>query len=249
MRIGRKAPGGAQRRHVKRQHKMVSDRSGFVFPANEVVRQWDGLLVHKDEEEPRHPQEFVRGVVDDYAVRNPRPRAPYEATLFEGDAKSFLYLVDRDGNELVDRDGNFLVTRDQTLSISDNLYLVDRDGNELVDRDGNLLVTREQAFSISDNIILANLGLVKDISRVIFSFSALSGSKDRLNIYTSEDGVEYTGLTSPFVDIVRGFQVGDVVSVSIGRRAQYVAMRFDSIDGSTIRSSFVLTQFDVIGEV
>ena len=218
MRIGRKAPGGAQRRHVKRQHKMVSDRSGFVFPANEVVRQWDGLLVHKDEEEPRHPQEFVRGVVDDYAVRNPRPRAPYEATLFEGDAKSFLYLVDRDGNELVDRDGN-------------------------------LLVTREQAFSISDNIILANLGLVKDISRVIFSFSALSGSKDRLNIYTSEDGVEYTGLTSPFVDIVRGFQVGDVVSVSIGRRAQYVAMRFDSIDGSTIRSSFVLTQFDVIGEV
>jgi len=215
MRIGKRHN---ERQYRNRQHRMVSDRSGFVFPANEIVRQWDGLLVHKDEEEPRHPQEFVRGVVDDYAVRNPRPRAPYEATLSEGDATSFLYLVDRDGNELVDRDGN-------------------------------LLVTRDQIFSSGDNIILADLGSVKDVSRVIFSFSGLSDGKDRLNIYTSEDGVEYTGLVSPFVDIVRGFQVGDIVSVSIGRRARYVAMRFDSIDGSTIRPSFVLTQFDVIGEV
>lgn len=63
---------------------MISDRSGFRYPASEIVRQWDGLLVAKREEEPRHPQEFVRGVVDDYAVRNPRPPAPYEATVSTG---------------------------------------------------------------------------------------------------------------------------------------------------------------------
>lgn len=63
----------AKRNRSKGDYLVVSDRSGIAYPANEIVRQWDGLLVHKSEEEPRHPQEFVRGVVDDYTVRDLKP--------------------------------------------------------------------------------------------------------------------------------------------------------------------------------
>ena len=34
---------------------------------------WDGLRVHKDFWEPRHPQDFVRSRPDDQSVRDARP--------------------------------------------------------------------------------------------------------------------------------------------------------------------------------
>ena len=197
---------------------MVSDRSGLVFPANEIVRQWDGLLVHKDEEEPRHPQEFVRGVVDDYAVRNPRPPAPYEATVSTGNTATF------------------------------SVELVDRDGNELVDRDGNILRTRGAIFGPSDNIVQADIGSVKSVSFVKFKFTELNTSKNRLNIYTSEDGSTYQRLDIPFVDMVRDFTLGEEAMIPVGRRARYVALRFEPI-GTQVQANLTLTQFDVIGEV
>ena len=36
--------------------KAVSDRSGFAYPYNEMVKEWNGSLVHKSEFEPKHPQ-------------------------------------------------------------------------------------------------------------------------------------------------------------------------------------------------
>jgi len=36
-------------------------------------KTWDGLWVHKSEWEPRHPQDFVKGVKDHQAVSEPRP--------------------------------------------------------------------------------------------------------------------------------------------------------------------------------
>ena len=36
--------------------KAISDRSGMEFPYNEMVREWNGSLVHKSEFEPKHPQ-------------------------------------------------------------------------------------------------------------------------------------------------------------------------------------------------
>lgn len=197
---------------------MVSDRSGFVFPASEIVRQWDGLLVHESEEEPRHPQEFVRGVVDDYAVRNPRPPAPYESTVSTGNTATF------------------------------SVELVDRDGNELVDRNGNILRTRGSVFTASDNIVLADIGSIKSVSFVKFKFTELNASQHRLNIYTSEDGSDYEGLVTPFVDMVRDFTVGVEVMVPIGRRARYVALRFEPIQVQ-VQANLTLAQFDVIGEI
>ena len=34
----------------------ISDRSGFRYPMAEMRREWNGLLVHESEYEPKHPQ-------------------------------------------------------------------------------------------------------------------------------------------------------------------------------------------------
>ena len=36
--------------------KAISDRSGQEFPYSEMVKEWNGLLVHTSEFEPKHPQ-------------------------------------------------------------------------------------------------------------------------------------------------------------------------------------------------
>ena len=36
--------------------KAISDRSGMEFPYQEMVKEWNGMLVHKSEFEPKHPQ-------------------------------------------------------------------------------------------------------------------------------------------------------------------------------------------------
>lgn len=52
----------------------VSDRSGFRYRLRDMRKEWNGLLVGKDEYEPKHPQlEPVPRVVDAEALRNPRP--------------------------------------------------------------------------------------------------------------------------------------------------------------------------------
>jgi hypothetical protein len=40
--------------------KAISDRSGMEFPYTEMVKEWNGMLVHKSEYEARHPQDEVR---------------------------------------------------------------------------------------------------------------------------------------------------------------------------------------------
>ena len=36
--------------------KAISDRSGMAFPYTEMVKEWNGSLVHYSEFEPKHPQ-------------------------------------------------------------------------------------------------------------------------------------------------------------------------------------------------
>lgn len=50
------------------------DRTGFKVPANETMREWDGKIVWRHVYEPRHPQDFVRGVREDNTVPFARPR-------------------------------------------------------------------------------------------------------------------------------------------------------------------------------
>lgn len=50
----------------------ICDISGRKVRASETVKTWDGLIVHRDEYEARHPQDFVRGRKDRQNVPEPR---------------------------------------------------------------------------------------------------------------------------------------------------------------------------------
>ena len=54
--------------------KAISDRSGMEFPYNEMVREWNGMLVHKSEFEAKHPQLETRSYAGDgHGLANARP--------------------------------------------------------------------------------------------------------------------------------------------------------------------------------
>lgn len=55
------------------EHLVVCDRSGKIYDSSNAKKEWNGLIVGRDEWEPRHPQEFRRGIREDIAVREARP--------------------------------------------------------------------------------------------------------------------------------------------------------------------------------
>lgn len=59
--------------YIPGQNWCICDVCGFDFRAGQMRRRWDNLLVCPEDWEPRHPQDFVRGVRDDTrpAVVNP----------------------------------------------------------------------------------------------------------------------------------------------------------------------------------
>ena len=62
--------------------KAISDRSGFAFPYNEMVKEWNGSLVHKSEFEAKHPQlEPRKHKPDGQALSNARPPVALNLSL------------------------------------------------------------------------------------------------------------------------------------------------------------------------
>lgn len=60
----------------------ISDRSGLQFPYSEMVREWNGSLVHTSEYEPKQPQLEPKPVGSDaQALYNPRPQPASKASL------------------------------------------------------------------------------------------------------------------------------------------------------------------------
>jgi hypothetical protein len=52
----------------------ISDRSGMAFPYNEMVREWNGALVHVSEYEPKQPQLDPKPTsADPQALQRARP--------------------------------------------------------------------------------------------------------------------------------------------------------------------------------
>lgn len=58
---------------------MVDDESGLTHYASEMVKRWDGAMVHRSNNEPRHPQEFVKAYPDPEGLTIIRPDVPAEA--------------------------------------------------------------------------------------------------------------------------------------------------------------------------
>ena len=72
----------------------ISDRSGLRFPYDEMVREWNGSLVHMSEYEPKQPQLEPKPVGSDpQALFNPRPQPASKASLILLDTNPFTTVI------------------------------------------------------------------------------------------------------------------------------------------------------------
>ena len=72
----------------------ISDRSGLKFPYDEMVREWNGSLVHTSEFEPKQPQLEPKPVGSDpQALYNPRPQPASKTSLILLDNNPFTTVI------------------------------------------------------------------------------------------------------------------------------------------------------------
>ena len=72
----------------------ISDRSGMAFPYDEMVREWNGSLVHYSEFEAKQPQLQPKPVGSDpQALYNPRPQPESKASLILLDNNPFTSVI------------------------------------------------------------------------------------------------------------------------------------------------------------
>ena len=72
----------------------ISDRSGLRFPYDEMVREWNGSLVHFSEYESKQPQLEPKPVGSDpQALYNPRPQPSSKTSLILLDSNPFTTVI------------------------------------------------------------------------------------------------------------------------------------------------------------
>ena len=106
--------------------KRISDRSGMAFPYNEMVKEWNGSIVHISEFEPKPPQlEPLPIVTDPEALENAKPQTAISRVFVggaDGPINAGRTVVKPDGSD-ADYDGrgfgltaNQFETADQVVS-------------------------------------------------------------------------------------------------------------------------------------
>ena len=68
-------------RNITHEHYIRCDNTGLRVLSGDSRKQWDNQIVWKGQFDERNPQEFVRGVVDNFAVMDARPESPDFVTL------------------------------------------------------------------------------------------------------------------------------------------------------------------------
>jgi len=127
----------------------IFDRSGLRFPYTEMVREWNGSLVHYSEYEPKQPQLEPKPVGNDpQALQNPRVQAESTAQLI---------LLDNNPFEIIISGGNTYV----------NVYSLDhqRKADSKVRLRGAPLVTSSGTGG-PDSYNLQSYNVIPDISGV-----------------------------------------------------------------------------------
>ena len=77
-----------------KRSQAISDRSGMAFPYTEMVREWNGSLVHTSEYEAKQPQLEPKPVgSDSIALYNPRPKPASVASLILLDPNPFTTII------------------------------------------------------------------------------------------------------------------------------------------------------------
>ena len=68
--------------YKKGSWKFICEVCGQQHKAEQMRKRWDGAIVCPRDWEPRHPQDFVRGVKDTPSVPISRPEAPDQFIAF-----------------------------------------------------------------------------------------------------------------------------------------------------------------------
>ena len=98
--------------------KAVSDRSGLAFPYNEMVKEWNGSLVHYSEFEEKHPQlEPKKHTADPEALKNAKPEVKLYGSdqLYNGSISTLEQALGIKASEKIIR-GSFTLASGNTLA-------------------------------------------------------------------------------------------------------------------------------------
>lgn len=112
----------ADRFYVPGTFYRVCDRTGFKTRSYDTRMQWNNLIVRKEVWEPRQPQDFVKGVVDDQTVPLPRPRS---VSAYDGPLHTFITTAANIGDLLIE------VNSSERMYAGDQIDLVLDDGTLL----------------------------------------------------------------------------------------------------------------------
>jgi hypothetical protein len=77
------------------------DRCGFKFKAEDLVKEWTGLMVCKQDYEPRHPSDLFRVPKEDTAVPWSRPEPTWVFLTSNLESQSSENLLTESGDNLV----------------------------------------------------------------------------------------------------------------------------------------------------
>ena len=135
------------------------DRCGFKYKASQLREEWDGFIVCKDCWEPRHEQDFIRGIEDDPSVPWTRPfnSNPTDTTSINGSGIKSPYQSVKYGDA------------DVTYTWSDTL--------------SNILIF-DSELTANRTITLAGSPSKNDILQVYKTITTGAGSLDIGGVYT-----------------------------------------------------------------
>lgn len=92
-------------RYRKGDWKVICDRCGLQFHASELRRTWDGLYVCRADYEPRHPQDFVKGIPDKQSVPWTRTEGTF---VLAGDVSVGTEYGNDEGDESTTNSTNYV---------------------------------------------------------------------------------------------------------------------------------------------
>jgi hypothetical protein len=148
----------------------IDDRTGFATRAESTRQEWTGLIVEKGRWEPRQPQDFVKGVVDDQTVPLPRPRS---IDAYDGPLHTFITVQASIGDVLIN------VNNTSRMYAGDNIELVLDNGELLqtfivqVASPTTLRLNNPLPWAASVNNDLTNLSAVSPPNQGINAFGQL----------------------------------------------------------------------------
>ena len=181
-----------------KQALSISDRSGLRFPYTEMVREWNGSLVHYSEYEAKQPQLTPKPVGSDpQALQNPR---------VQKDSTAQLILLQPNPFEIIIYSGNTYV----------NVYSLDhqRTAGSKVRLRGPAQVTTSgtggaDALNLQSFAAIPNISGVTDIDSVA-GFTIQLGKIDAAGVVTNSTTTD--SLTNPISYFY--FQSSDNATVS-----------------------------------